>query len=89
MTRDHIIPKSLGGTDVVENLRPACEVCNGVRGNSLTPEEVQFRKDNQHLVSQTRLNVGKKNAKKALEVETCATTRERITESFRMIGEEL
>lgn len=62
MNRDHIIPKSLGGVDSIENLRPACEVCNGGRGNTLTDEDLQFRKDNPHLVSAHRLEEGKKSA---------------------------
>lgn len=41
-TRDHIIPKSLGGTDDVGNLRPACERCNSTRGNFLTMEDIKF-----------------------------------------------
>ncbi len=30
-TKDHIIPKELGGDDSMENLRPACNPCNGKR----------------------------------------------------------
>ena len=32
-TKDHVIPWSLGGTDDVENLRPAHKRCNQRRGN--------------------------------------------------------
>lgn len=28
MQIDHIFPKSLGGTDDIENLNPSCEICN-------------------------------------------------------------
>ena len=31
MTRDHIIPKSHGGKDVIENLRPGCEASAAAR----------------------------------------------------------
>jgi hypothetical protein len=89
MNRDHIIPKSLGGTDALENLRPACEVCNGARGNSLTPEELQFRKDNPHLVSDVRLAAGKSKAKKAIKRHNNEVEREKIAEAFHTIGEEL
>ncbi len=66
MNRDHIIPKSLGGLDMVENLRPACAACNTERQNVITPEELKFRQDNPHLWSQKRLDEGMKNARKRL-----------------------
>lgn len=31
LTADHLIPKSLGGTDVADNLVPACVTCNTSR----------------------------------------------------------
>lgn len=49
MTRDHIIPKSVGGLDLVENLRPGCERCNGRRKNIMTPDELEFMWANTHL----------------------------------------
>ena len=30
---DHVIPRSRGGDDSIENLRPACLACNVKRGN--------------------------------------------------------
>jgi 5-methylcytosine-specific restriction endonuclease McrA len=30
---DHILPRSLGGSDALENLRPAHRTCNSARGN--------------------------------------------------------
>jgi 5-methylcytosine-specific restriction endonuclease McrA len=32
-TKDHIIPRSLGGSDALDNLRPAHRRCNSRRGN--------------------------------------------------------
>jgi hypothetical protein len=32
-TKDHLIPYSLGGTNQIENLRPACKRCNSKRQN--------------------------------------------------------
>jgi 5-methylcytosine-specific restriction endonuclease McrA len=32
-TVEHVIPRSLGGTDAFENLRPACKSHNASRGN--------------------------------------------------------
>ena len=64
MNRDHIIPRSLGGTDAIENLRPACEICNGRRGNQITKEELKFRDENPHLFNRARFETGKKKALK-------------------------
>lgn len=36
MTIDHIVPKSLGGTNNIENLRGLCKDCNAKRGNDMT-----------------------------------------------------
>lgn len=32
-TVEHVIPRSLGGTDDLDNLRPACKSHNAARGN--------------------------------------------------------
>lgn len=37
LTIDHLKPKSLGGSNNLENLRLACFPCNNSRGNSLFP----------------------------------------------------
>lgn len=36
MTVDHILPRSRGGLDLLENLLPACRRCNYSRGNRMT-----------------------------------------------------
>jgi hypothetical protein len=36
LTRDHIMPKSFGGTYARTNIRLLCEYCNGRRGNNAT-----------------------------------------------------
>lgn len=39
-TRDHVVPRSRGGTDEIGNQRPAHKVCNERRGNkALSPED--------------------------------------------------
>lgn len=43
MTIDHIIPKSLGGDDSLDNLRPMCSHCNSIRGNALTLDDIMER----------------------------------------------
>ncbi len=36
---EHLKPKSLGGSNSLENLRLACVLCNRSRGNSLYPPQ--------------------------------------------------
>ena len=41
MTKDHIVLKSLGGKDTVENYSPMCLRCNNLRGN-MYPDQQEF-----------------------------------------------
>jgi len=41
MTKDHIIPRSLGGNDILENYQPMCEVCNKNKRNECDPQSVK------------------------------------------------
>ena len=41
MTWDHIQPRSKGGKDSQSNAQCMCEVCNGIKGNSLSFDEVR------------------------------------------------
>lgn len=75
MTRDHIIPKSLGGKDDVGNLRPACSKCNGLRGNQINFEDYLFYKKNPQLVSKSRYESGLAHA---LKTVTSAKTAEQV-----------
>nr|WP_267313724.1 HNH endonuclease [Nostoc sphaeroides] len=38
-TIEHLVPKSLGGSNSLSNLRLACFTCNNSRGNSLLPPQ--------------------------------------------------
>lgn len=33
LTKDHVVPKSKGGRDIIENVVPACSVCNQAKGD--------------------------------------------------------
>jgi len=35
MTKDHILPKSKGGKDAIENMQTMCTICNGSKGNKV------------------------------------------------------
>jgi hypothetical protein len=52
MTRDHIIPRSLGGSNDIRNLRIGCVTCNRDRGNTMSRDEQEFMKDNPHLITE-------------------------------------
>lgn len=41
MTKDHIVPKSKGGYDHIDNMQTMCEKCNGQKRNEVTPEEYE------------------------------------------------
>ena len=32
LTRDHVLPRSRGGSDAVANIQPLCRRCNSVKG---------------------------------------------------------
>ena len=38
MTKDHIIPRSKGGSDLGDNLRTMCSPCNGKKGDKIHAE---------------------------------------------------
>ena len=49
MTRDHVVPKSRGGTSELDNLLPACRACNLQKGDdSLDSFRMRFFWDTLH-----------------------------------------
>jgi hypothetical protein len=58
MTQDHIIPKSLGGVDHLDNLRVMCSTCNLTRGNSLARADLEFARTHPELIDPERLAQG-------------------------------
>ncbi len=66
MTRDHIIPRSLGGVDAVANLWPACAQCNHNRRNEVSPEVIRFAQEHLELVDEGRAKRGLENLQQHL-----------------------
>lgn len=60
MTRDHITPRSLGGSNQLVNLQPMCNTCNGIKHNCIDdcPKELQELMEiiNQLKILQTTLH---------------------------------
>lgn len=67
MNRDHIIPLSIGGLNVLENLRVSCESCNSERGNFLTKPDKNFILTNQHLFSLAAFQINKEKMEATIE----------------------
>jgi len=61
MNRDHIIPRSLGGLNVLENLRVACEICNSLRANSLDAADKKFILSHPHLFNRETFEKNREN----------------------------
>lgn len=83
MTRDHIIPKSRGGKDVVANLRPGCETCNGHRGSDMNKRDQKFMDANPHLICPERAARGAAiRERQEREHREAVARREEIPEFF-------
>lgn len=61
MTKDHILPKSLGGKDHINNMRTMCMPCNVWRANdaSLTLEDIRQRNGRKKLEKLSLDELGK------------------------------
>ena len=50
MTKDHILPRSKGGADCIENMQTMCTICNSAKGNAVpdgyVSVDIQKRKKN-------------------------------------------
>lgn len=42
MTKDHILPKSMGGLNTLNNYQTMCQPCNGSKGSKLSPEDEAY-----------------------------------------------
>lgn len=61
MTKDHILPKSLGGEDCVENLQTMCKDCNELK-RSTPQEDIELE-----VVVATEIQSGKETYYKSIE----------------------
>lgn len=54
MTKDHILPRSKGGTDCIENMQTMCTICNSAKGNVVpdgyVPIDVPRKKSNRNYI---------------------------------------
>lgn len=67
MTRDHILPRSRGGEDVLENLQTLCRECNQHKGNSFAHEFDS--RGHRYPIS---VDVGGHSSSRSTEVQTTA-----------------
>ncbi len=69
MTKDHILPRALGGTNMMINLQPCCNKCNGEKKSDVcdAPEDLQdlLQCVNELKLIQTNIH----NIQKNLDVE--------------------
>lgn len=69
LTVDHIIPKSLGGTNHPNNLQPMCCLCNWAKGNGIVPNTRKYSqypnsepltpKDTRQFIRTDKIEIGK------------------------------
>lgn len=64
---DHILPISLGGAHIAQNLQLLCHRCNNRKGNSITESEARqllhLARENVDPVKLARINIGKTNSR--------------------------
>lgn len=63
LTVDHILPKSFGGSDHIDNLQPMCCLCNWLKGDGIRPSYIRqkYRSKNEkkddEVYEQVTINV--------------------------------
>lgn len=62
MTKDHIIPKSLGGTNALANFRTMCSSCNASRGNKIEIDDlIEIKNRSVMITRKQRKAIGWRN----------------------------
>ena len=75
-TKDHVIPRSKGGSDYIDNLKTACYPCNSNKGNNHTVDwsknQLSPKRRIKKLIQKTteRITLVKKQAKAAYQKGT-------------------
>lgn len=76
MTKDHIVPKSLGGRNCLENYQTMCCVCNCNKGNgeikTIKKENKLPKKDhNRYLIRYGNIYLNIKSSKNIINIANC------------------
>jgi 5-methylcytosine-specific restriction endonuclease McrA len=58
LTRDHVVPKVLGGLDVAANIQPLCRSCNSAKGARYADYREDAEEDPVAIILQHYLGTG-------------------------------
>ncbi len=58
-TVDHVIPKSIGGTNCIQNLMPTCVRCNGSRGSRWVNIRKYYKYASEEAIWECEMYAGK------------------------------
>lgn len=67
ITIDHWIPKSKGGSNDESNLKPAHDICNQIKGNTM-PDEFQKNIKERYIYALNFYHINQKNKKLVLHI---------------------
>jgi hypothetical protein len=82
LTKDHIVPVSLGGINHTSNYRAACASCNSLRGNEIREDRELIRK-NLHNVNVRSFKALYRDALKKAAMSKKLSVRNRLLAPYR------